>query len=54
MKANVAKGAKAIKMKIGAVSVAEDIERIDAVRDAIGPDVKILVDANNAYNSLMP
>lgn len=52
MKANVAKGAKAIKMKIGAVSVAEDIERIDAVRDAIGPDVKILVDANNAYNRL--
>lgn len=49
---NVRKGAKAIKMKIGGVSIAEDIERIDAVRDAIGKDVLLLVDANNAYNRI--
>lgn len=50
MRANVAIGAKAVKMKIGALSVNEDVERIDAVLDAIGPDIKLLVDANNAYN----
>ncbi len=52
MKENLRKGAKAIKMKIGAVSVSEDVERIDAVREAIGPECKLLVDANNAYNRI--
>ena len=47
-----AAGAKAIKMKIGAVSLAEDIARVDAVRDAVGPSVAVLVDANNAYDRL--
>lgn len=45
-------GAKALKMKIGAVSVAEDLARIDAVREAIGPDVGLLVDVNNAYDRI--
>lgn len=52
MRKNLASGAKAIKMKIGAASIKEDLERIDAVRDIIGPDVKLLVDANNAYNRI--
>lgn len=52
MRGNVAKGAKAIKMKIGMVPIKEDLDRIDAVRDAIGPDCLLLVDANNAYNRL--
>lgn len=52
MRANLAGGAKAVKMKIGAASIAEDVERIDAVREVIGPDVKLMVDANNAYNRL--
>jgi len=46
---NVEMGARAVKMKIGAVSVCEDAERVKAVRDAVGPDVKVLVDANCAY-----
>ena len=49
---HVKDGAKALKMKIGAVSVAEDLARIDAVRDAIGPDTGLLVDVNNAYDRL--
>jgi L-alanine-DL-glutamate epimerase-like enolase superfamily enzyme len=49
MEANVAMGARAVKMKIGAVPIREDVERVKAVRDAIGPDVKLLVDANCAY-----
>src|SRR5690606_11953565 len=48
----VRSGARAIKMKIGAVPVAEDIARIDAVKDAVGDGVDVLVDANNAYNRL--
>ena len=45
----VALGAKAVKMKIGAVSIKEDVARIKAVRQAIGPDTKLLMDANCAY-----
>jgi L-alanine-DL-glutamate epimerase-like enolase superfamily enzyme len=45
----VALGAKAVKMKIGAVPIKDDIARIKAVREAIGPDVKLLMDANCAY-----
>jgi D-arabinonate dehydratase len=46
---NVEMGARAIKMKVGAVPIREDVERVKVVREAIGPDVKLLVDANCAY-----
>lgn len=49
MESNVAMGARAVKMKVGAVPIREDVERVKTVRDAIGPDVKLLVDANCAY-----
>jgi D-arabinonate dehydratase len=49
MESNVEMGATAVKMKVGAVPIREDAERVKAVRDAIGPDVKLLVDANCAY-----
>ena len=42
-------GAKAVKMKVGAVPITEDVARVRAVRQAIGPEVKLLVDANCAY-----
>ncbi|HEX3815498.1 MAG TPA: mandelate racemase/muconate lactonizing enzyme family protein [Mycobacteriales bacterium] len=42
-------GAKAVKMKIGAVSIKEDIARIRAAREAIGDEVALLLDANCAY-----
>jgi len=42
-------GAKAVKMKVGAVPINEDVARVKAVRAAIGPDIKLLVDANCAY-----
>jgi L-alanine-DL-glutamate epimerase-like enolase superfamily enzyme len=42
-------GARAVKMKVGAISIREDVERVKAVREAIGPDVKLMVDANCAY-----
>ena len=49
MEENLRLGARAVKMKVGGVPINQDIERIKAVRDAIGPDIKLLVDANNAY-----
>lgn len=48
---NLALGAKAVKMKIGGVSIKEDVERVKVVREAIGDDIKLLVDANNAYTA---
>lgn len=49
MRENVEMGARAIKMKVGAVPIREDVERVRVVREAIGPDVKLMVDANCAY-----
>lgn len=47
----VERGAKAVKMKVGAVPIAQDVQRVQAVRQAIGPDVKLMVDANCAYRA---
>ena len=48
----VAKGFKAVKMKVGRLSPSEEEERIAAARDAIGPDVHLMLDANNAWNDV--
>ena len=45
----VEQGFSAIKMKVGR-GVEEDIKRVAAVRDAIGHDIQLTVDANCAYN----
>ncbi len=45
----LATGATAVKMKIGGVPIKEDVERVRVVREAIGPDAKLMVDANCAY-----
>jgi L-alanine-DL-glutamate epimerase-like enolase superfamily enzyme len=42
-------GFKMVKMKIGQKDMREDIRRVKAVRDAIGYDIDIAVDANNMY-----
>ena len=44
-------GAGGVKMKIGGVSVADDLRRVEAVRAALGTDVKLMVDANGAYDT---
>jgi len=44
-------GFKAMKMKIG-FGVEDDIKMVKAVRHVIGDDIKIMVDANHAYNAL--
>ena len=40
----------AIKIRVGGVPLDEDVERVKAVRAAIGPDVKLMLDANGAYD----
>lgn len=45
----VGMGFRALKLRIGQTP-GEDIARIAAVRDAVGPDIDILTDANAAYS----
>ena len=47
----VTEGFKGMKTKVGGLSMAEDVARVRALRDAIGPDVQLMVDANEAYNA---
>ena len=47
----VAAGFKGMKTKVGGLSIAEDVARVKALRDAIGPDIHLMVDANEAYNA---
>lgn len=42
-------GYKAMKMKVG-LSIEEDIHLVKNIRKAIGPNVKLMIDANHAYN----
>ena len=44
----LAQGFRALKLKIGR-GIGTDIDHAAAVRDAIGGDIKLLVDANGAY-----
>ncbi|MGJ8732469.1 MAG: mandelate racemase/muconate lactonizing enzyme family protein [Cellulophaga sp.] len=46
MKTYLANGFNAVKIKIGRENLDEDLERIKAVREFIGPDVTFMVDAN--------
>lgn len=49
---HVANGFTAVKIKVGRVSVADDVKRLAAVRDAVGPNVDVMLDANNAWPDL--
>ncbi len=43
-------GFQAIKMKVGRAQLAEDIARVRAVRDLIGPHITLMVDANMRWS----
>ena len=49
MASYVALGLKAVKMKVGRGDPRTDAERVAAARDAIGPDILLMLDANNAW-----
>lgn len=44
-------GFHAVKIKIG-FDVEEDLQVIEAVREAIGPDMRLMIDANHGYDYL--
>lgn len=46
----VVAGYRAIKMKIG-LGPRRDIQLVTAVREAVGPDIALMVDANHAYTA---
>jgi L-alanine-DL-glutamate epimerase-like enolase superfamily enzyme len=46
----VNQGFKAVKVKVGYPTLAEDIRRVSLVQDALGPDIRVMVDANQSLN----
>lgn len=46
----VASGFDAVKVKVGKSDVAEDLERLRAVRSVIGPDRALMIDANQRWD----
>ncbi len=44
-------GFKAMKIKIGGMDPRDDLRRVAAVRRAVGDEVTLMVDANQAYNA---
>ena len=45
-------GFKAVKMKVGKLSPKEEEVRIRAAREAVGPDIHLMLDANNAWSDV--
>jgi L-alanine-DL-glutamate epimerase-like enolase superfamily enzyme len=52
MAAYVKAGFRAVKMKVGRLTPREEEARIRAARDAIGPEVHLMLDANNAWSDV--
>ncbi len=48
----VGMGFKAVKMKVGGADLATDTQRVREARSAIGDDVQLMLDANNAWADL--
>jgi L-alanine-DL-glutamate epimerase-like enolase superfamily enzyme len=47
---NLARGFRAIKMKVGRPSLRDDVERVRAMRAHVGADVPLMVDANMRWS----
>ncbi|WP_424987163.1 mandelate racemase/muconate lactonizing enzyme family protein [Microbulbifer sp. S227A] len=47
---NLASGLRAIKMKVGRENISEDIARVAAMRDLLGDDIPLMVDANMGWS----
>ena len=44
-------GFKGMKTKVGGLPIQEDVWRVGALRRAVGDDIRLMVDANQAYNA---
>ena len=51
LEASLAAGFRAIKIKVGAGSIAEDAAMVGAVRDIVGPAVQLMVDLNQSESA---
>lgn len=54
MKGMVAQGYKMVKFKVGVeggTNIRRDVERVRKVREALGPNIELLVDANNCFDA---
>jgi L-alanine-DL-glutamate epimerase-like enolase superfamily enzyme len=47
----VEQGFRAVKIKVGYPTLAEDVRRVKTVREAIGADVRLMVDANQSLTT---
>ena len=45
------RGFRAMKMKVGGLSPAEDVREVERIRAVVGADVALMVDANGAYDA---
>jgi len=52
MESYVKQGFKAVKIKVGRLSPREEEARVKAARQAIGPNILLMLDANNAWRDL--
>jgi L-fuconate dehydratase len=43
-------GFRALKLKVGSPDLLDDVGRVSAVRRAVGPDVRIMIDANQRWS----
>ena len=50
-RANLDNGFRAIKMKVGRERLAEDVERVGAMRDFLGPGFPLMADANMGWTA---
>lgn len=48
-RASVAKGWPGVKIKVGKPDAMEDVARLTAVREAIGPHIDLMIDANQSF-----
>ncbi len=51
MEGYVSEGFRAVKMKVGGESFTTDVERVRTVREALGPDIDIMIDANGKWRA---
>jgi len=50
MRGYVKLGFQSVKMKVGGLSIEGDLHRVGSVRDAIGPNIALMLDANVGYD----
>jgi len=53
MRSYVERGFRSVKMKVGLLDIAAEERRLQRVREAVGRDINVFLDANNAWQDLL-